>query len=215
MERKLDSFLLGKEMSNLESIVGYNSLLSAIKMIGEESSFTSLNPNFEGIDPDDGFSTVPYEKGFQFLCYLEEKVGEDDFKEIMGLYINKYKYKSVDWTDFKSVYEEYINSKYEGRKARKILNVIDWNKWVTEVGYPSQKIEFKSIYISEIENLIDKFKQINNMDNSEYDLFKSWHTNVKLVFLEKIYLLNMNSSLNKIVITLLKLIRRKKLLALN
>ena len=32
-------------------------------MFGEDSHFTSLSPDYSGIDPDDGFSTIPYEKG--------------------------------------------------------------------------------------------------------------------------------------------------------
>ena len=202
MERKLDKILIGEEMSQLESIVGNNSLISAIKMYGEESHFTSLSPDFSGIDPDDGFSTIPYEKGYQFLCYLEEKVGEDDFKEIMGNYIEKFKYKSVDWTDFKNVYEEYVNKKYEGRKARTILNVIDWNKWVTEKGFPSYKMEFKSKYTEEVEELINKFINKNNVENAK-KIFKEWHTNVKLVFLEKI-LKNLEKFSEEIILAIKK-----------
>ena len=185
MERKLDKILLGEEMSKLESIVGNNNLISAIKMYGEDSPFTSLSPDFTGVDPDDGFSTIPYEKGFQFLCYLEEKVGEENFREIMGIYIKTYKYKSVDWTDFKKVYEDYVNKKFEGRNARKILNVIDWNKWTTEKGYPSYKMEFKSKYTDEVENLINNSIKKEKNENA-LKIFKEWHTNVKLVFLEKI-----------------------------
>ena len=186
MERKLDKILLGEEMSKLESIVGNNSLISAIKMFGEDSHFTSLSPDYTGIDPDDGFSTIPYEKGYQFLCYLEEKVGEDNFQKIMGNYIEKYKYKSVDWTDFKSVYEEFVKQNYEGRNARKILNVIDWDKWVTEKGFPSYKMEFKSKYTEEVDQLINKFINKENNKENSLKLFKEWHTNVKLVFLERI-----------------------------
>jgi leukotriene-A4 hydrolase len=36
---------------------------------------TSLMPDLTGIDPDDSFSTVPYEKGQAFLWYLEDLVG--------------------------------------------------------------------------------------------------------------------------------------------
>ena len=186
MERKLDKILLGEEMSKLESIVGNNSLISAIKMFGEDSHFTSLSPDYTGIDPDDGFSTIPYEKGYQFLCYLEEKVGEDNYQKIMGNYIEKYKYKSVDWTDFKSVYEEFVKQNYEGRNARKILNVIDWDKWVTEKGFPSYKMEFKSKYTEEVDQLINKFINKENNKENALKLFKEWHTNVKLVFLERI-----------------------------
>ena len=186
MERKLDKNLLGEEMAKLESIVGNNSLISAIKMYGEDSNFTCLSPDFSGIDPDDGFSTIPYEKGYQFLVYLEEKVGEDIFREIMSKYIETYKYKSVDWTDFKKIYEEYVGEKINRRNARRILNSIDWNKWVTEKGFPSYKMEFKSKYTNEVEDLIQQF--LNGKENSENALktFRDWHTNVKMTFLDEI-----------------------------
>ena len=202
MERKLDKALLGEEMSKLESIVGNNSLISAINMYGEDSHFTSLSPDFSGIDPDDGFSTIPYEKGYQFLCYLEEKVGEENFREIMGQYIDKFKYKSVDWTDFKTVYEDFVNKKFEGRNARKILNVIDWNKWVTEKGFPTYKMEFKSKYTEEVENLINKFIKKEKIEKAK-KIFKEWHTNVKLVFLEKI-LKNLNDFDENIILEIKK-----------
>ena len=186
MERKLDKNLLGEDMAQLESIVGNNSLMSAIKMYGEDSNFTCLSPDFSGVDPDDGFSTIPYEKGYQFLVFLEEKVGEDIFREIMSKYIDTFKYKSVDWTDFKNVYEECVLEKFNRRNARKILNVIDWNKWVTETGFPSYKMEFKSKYTKEVDDLIDQFLKGEENSEAALELFKNWHTNVKLAFLDEI-----------------------------
>ena len=186
MERKLDKALLGEEMEKLEAIVGNNSLISAIQMFGEDSNFTSLSPDYTGIDPDDGFSTIPYEKGYQFLVFLEEKVGEDIFREIMSKYIDTYKYKSVDWTDFKKIYEEYVTEKNNRRIARKILNGIDWSKWVTEKGFPTYKMEFKSKYTDEVDDLIQQFLDGKEDPENAYKTFKNWHTNVKLVFLDEI-----------------------------
>lgn len=37
---------------------------------GLEDTFASLHPDTDGINPDDAFSLVPYEKGYQFLCYI-------------------------------------------------------------------------------------------------------------------------------------------------
>ena len=42
---------------------------------GWVSSYTKLVPDMVGIDPDDAFSTVPYEKGHTLLYYLETLVG--------------------------------------------------------------------------------------------------------------------------------------------
>ena len=93
MERKLDSALLGEDMENLEAIVGNNELIADIKLLGEDSEYTKLSPDYGGNDPDDGFSTVPYEKGYQFLIFIEILIGKDNFKEPMQRYIKKYKIK--------------------------------------------------------------------------------------------------------------------------
>ena len=46
-----------------------------VNVFGPEHAFTHLVPNLEGIDPDDAFSTVPYEKGSSLLMYLEQLLG--------------------------------------------------------------------------------------------------------------------------------------------
>ena len=43
--------------------------------MGEQHPFTQLVVNLNGIDPDDAFSSVPYEKGYAFLYYLEQLLG--------------------------------------------------------------------------------------------------------------------------------------------
>ena len=112
-------------MKNLESLVGYEGVIKDIEMLGEESSFTCLNPDIYGVDPDDGFTTVPYEKGFQFLIYLESLVGKDAFQNIMQEYIKKYAFQSVDYNAFKEVYENYVIDNTEGDDGKNILNDID------------------------------------------------------------------------------------------
>lgn len=37
--------------------------------------YTRLIPDLKGVDPDDAFSIVPYEKGFTLLFYLETLLG--------------------------------------------------------------------------------------------------------------------------------------------
>ena len=37
--------------------------------------YTHLVPDLKGVDPDDAFSRVPYEKGSNLLMYLEQKLG--------------------------------------------------------------------------------------------------------------------------------------------
>jgi hypothetical protein len=43
-----------------------------------QTEFTKLVPNLVGVDPDDAFSTVPYEKGFCLLQYLQTLVSPSE-----------------------------------------------------------------------------------------------------------------------------------------
>jgi len=38
-------------------------------------------PNLDGKDPDDAFSSVPYEKGYTFLSHLESVVGKEKWNK--------------------------------------------------------------------------------------------------------------------------------------
>jgi len=40
-----------------------------------QQPYTHLVPELKGVDPDDAFSIVPYEKGSNLLMYLEQKLG--------------------------------------------------------------------------------------------------------------------------------------------
>ena len=63
-----------------------NFLLFQIDNQGENDPLTALVVNLDGVDPDDAFSVVPYEKGSTFLWYLEDTVGGP------GMCTNKYYY---------------------------------------------------------------------------------------------------------------------------
>lgn len=83
MERKIAGRLYGEAKSHLSAISGSKSLFDSVQLFGENHEFTKLVPNLQGVDPDDSFSSIPYEKGFQFLFYLESIVGKDLFEPFL------------------------------------------------------------------------------------------------------------------------------------
>ncbi len=50
-------------------------MTDTIKTLKADNPITKLVTDLTGLDPDEFFSVVPYEKGSVFLYYLEEKVG--------------------------------------------------------------------------------------------------------------------------------------------
>jgi len=75
VERKIIGRLHGENSRQFASIRGKTGLQEQIKSMGETNPMTCLVPDLTGIDPDDSFSNVPYEKGSGFLSYLEELLG--------------------------------------------------------------------------------------------------------------------------------------------
>ena len=200
LERKIAEILYGEDMKNLESLVGYEGVIKDIEMLGEDSSFTCLNPDIYGVDPDDGFTTVPYEKGFQLLYFLESLIGKNDFMNVMRLYIDKYKFMSVDYSSFKNTYENYVKEN-KGNQSQEILNKIDWDLWINSKGKPFHKFNFESKLGDEAVKLGDKFLN-GNGSLDDKTLFVNWHTNVKMYFLK--YLLKNVNNVNDDVYKKLK-----------
>lgn len=74
----------------IEAQLGNVSLWVDIMKYGVDHSYSSLYPVLNGDTPDDSFSKLPYEKGYQFLTYLETLIGVDDFQNFVRTYIKKY-----------------------------------------------------------------------------------------------------------------------------
>lgn len=57
------------------SIEGWTTLQETVNTLGADSPMTKLVLDLRGVDPDDSFSSIPYEKGYVFLYYLEQTIG--------------------------------------------------------------------------------------------------------------------------------------------
>ena len=72
IERKIMNKMYGKSVFDFNAIGGLMELKETVARLGESHPHTVLKPALAGgVDPDDVFSKVPYEKGFAFLVYLE------------------------------------------------------------------------------------------------------------------------------------------------
>ena len=101
----------------------------------------TLKMKFEnGTNPALASSNVQYEKGYQFLTVLEDKIGENNFQKMLRQYIEEYKFKSVTTEDFLNFYKSFVESEMKDQ-AKGILDSIDFHKWVYEAGEPPKKFD--------------------------------------------------------------------------
>ena len=184
IERKILSSHKDKDMAKLDAMVGLSNLKADIIAFGESKSFSSLEPNLLGRNPDDAFNKVPYEKGFNLLYYLENKVNNDDiFQKFMRSYIDKFKKGVVKYMDFRTFFETFIKNNV--KDWEKILNDIDWDTWVFAPGFPPVENDFSNKYADEVDQAVKDFYE-NKLGDDFVKRFKDWFTLLKQNFLNKI-----------------------------
>lgn len=136
VERALIGKLFGEPRRQFAALLGAQALADSIDHFGETHPYTSLSPTLSNVDPDDAFSSVPYEKGFQFLYYLETLVGTKEFQLCLREWIKNNRLGHVTssmWRDhFTSTFGEDVSKK------------VEWEKWFNDVGYPP--VDVKSLF---------------------------------------------------------------------
>ncbi len=132
------------------------SVEDAVRQFGKDHEFTKLLVNHEGIDPDDVFSTVPYEKGFHMVYYLDRLVGRENFDKFIPYYFTKFTNKSLDSYQFKETFLEFFGApEYASLKDK--LAEIDWEGRFHTPGLPP-KPAFDTSLIDVCYELAEKWK---------------------------------------------------------
>ena len=189
LQRKITEKVYDEDMAKLDAMLLYNEMCNDILKFGESKSFTSLRPYLVGRHADDAFSEIPYEKGFNFLYYLESIVNPlskiDLFRKILRQYFTKYKYKSIKYEDFKDFFIQMIKEELSEEDSKKVLDQIDWDTWIYAPGFPPKKNNFTNIYATEVEEAVNKFYN-NNLPSNFKETFIKWHTLLKQYFLSTI-----------------------------
>lgn len=73
----------GEPYRHFSAIIGWKALSDSVEHFGQDHEFTKLVINLKGKDPDDAFSSIPYEKGFNFLFHLETLLGKAKFDKFI------------------------------------------------------------------------------------------------------------------------------------
>lgn len=89
-ERKAQAKLFGADYAMAAAYLGNISMWSDMMGYGLNSTYSSLYPVFDGDKPDNAMSTIPYEKGFQLLYFIETVIGEEHMQSLLRKYILKF-----------------------------------------------------------------------------------------------------------------------------
>lgn len=147
IERVLQQFLHGPAERGFSFLIGSKALNDALKQYENVPKYQRLIIEFEtGEDPDDAYSSIPYEKGANFIlhlgpynschfhvssltnvCLLERTLGGlDAFLPYVRDYVNTFMGQSITTEQWKSHLYGYYKE-HGGEEKVKALDSVDWN----------------------------------------------------------------------------------------
>jgi leukotriene-A4 hydrolase len=129
-ERKAGELTNGLDFAKVASYIGNQTAYEAMETYGYWDSYSSLHPNVGSDLPDNSFSVIPYEKGFQFLYYMQSLMGDRLFGKLLDEYIAENKGTSVTWPVFQEKAESFMFKSFPVSEARWMKKTINWNQWI-------------------------------------------------------------------------------------
>jgi aminopeptidase N len=143
-------------------------------------------PSLTEVDPDDVFSSVPYEKGFNLLYELQLAFGEDKMLVFVKKYINTFKWKTITAGQFRDfVVEEFLekdgDQHFSPEKKAELLKKFDrdaelaenfWLKRYFTAGMPEVDPEFSCDPIKDAKKMGRDL--LENAEGAEAKVEKEW-----------------------------------------
>ncbi|GAB1527857.1 Leucyl aminopeptidase yscIV [Rhizoctonia solani] len=191
-ERLLKGMLHTPAERDFSYIIGEKALIDALEHYKDRPRFQRLVIDYAyGEDPDDAYSRVPYDKGSNFLLYLERLLGGlDVFLPYARDYISTFRGQSIRTDEWKAHLYAYFE-KHGGEDKLKVLNSVDWQEWLHGEGTKLPvKIEYDTKLAERSYQLAAKWNDSRTIDPgnlpfSAKDLHE-FSSNQTVVFLERL-----------------------------
>ena len=101
-EQRIMEALYGRDYSEMLASLAAQDLVAEVNQMTAEGNAvdTHLKLNLEGRNPDDGMTSIAYDKGYLFLRMLEEKVGREKFDIFLKTYFTENAFKVMTTEGF-------------------------------------------------------------------------------------------------------------------
>ena len=143
-ERRIVEALEGADVAALHAALGRRELDESIARFAKTPGMTRLRTHLDGVDPDEGYSLIPYEKGYFFLCAIEAAVGREAFVRWLRSYLEAFRFGAITTDDF----EAHIERGLPGALAK-----ADARRWIDGEGIPATAVAPRSAKVDAIEGL--------------------------------------------------------------
>ncbi|MBP1627767.1 MAG: Aminopeptidase [Holophagaceae bacterium] len=140
-ERRILRVLHGAEAESLGWALGQRALEESLERFHDQPELTLLRTHLAGVDPDDAFSSIPYEKGARFVAALERDLGEETFAAFLAAYMRRFRFQSITTEQFC----DFVEEQHPGLLAR-----VGAEAWLHQPGLPADAPVFRSARLEEL-----------------------------------------------------------------
>ena len=164
-ERRILEATEGAEMAALHAAIGFEKLQQAFAQLAEHPELTKLRTQLAGVDPDEAYSQVPYEKGCLFLKTLEQAAGREAFDDLLATWLHAHRFGSATTDDFLAL----VEAKIPGLLAK-----VDAKAWIDGPGLPASSWRPESARLTAIQGLVGRVpsaEQAHGWSATEWQLY--------------------------------------------
>ncbi len=169
-ERRILEALEGREVAELHAALGRNDLDEAIARFTKngQPELTKLRTKLDGIDPDEAFSVVPYEKGYLLLRALEAAAGREAFDVLLKSWLQAHRFGAATTDDFIAHFEKH---------APGLLAKVNALAWIDQPGLPGDATRAQSSRLDALRKFVGKIPEAAEVaawSPTEWQLFLEW-----------------------------------------
>jgi aminopeptidase N len=149
-EQRIMERVFGVERSAMEKVLARRDL--ELEMGSLEPWQQVLHCDLAGRHPDDGFSSVPYEKGALLLRRIEELVGRAEFDRFLRGWFDGHAFESVTTQEFLVSLERELLSRHPDARAQ-----LDLQAWLYAPGLPADAPRPESTLLAAVDREVDRW----------------------------------------------------------
>jgi leukotriene A-4 hydrolase/aminopeptidase len=151
LERRIIEAVYGKPRADMEAMIGASDLEDSRATLTVARDKTLL-PDITGRDPDDAYSSVPYEQGALFLVFLENKYGRQTFDAFLKKWFDSHAFQSATTDQFLAFLKVELMDKRPG-----VVTDAQVQEWLHAEGIPAFAVLARSDAMTKVEQARDAY----------------------------------------------------------
>lgn len=174
-EQRIMESVYGRDYSEMLASLSHEGLKDEVnEFMKEHQNDTKLAIDLSDRNPDDGVTTIAYDKGYHFLRLIEETVGRERMDNFLKNYFTSHAFQVMTTEEFVKLLEEEFLTPEE-------IHAIGVEEWIYGVGLPANCPVPSPDRFNGVKDAVELFEKNGNLPSKE--ITQNWSTHEWLHFI--------------------------------